>query len=79
MEAAKEKDLDTVKTPEVQKVGKVMLPKKNPGKELVPLLILLSKANLPHLAGTEALGLLIEAVGQTLGEGVDHPEEKGAD
>ena len=75
MEAAKEQEKDADKIQEVQKVGKVVLLKKNPGKDLHPHF----ETNPPHLSGIEALGLLIENGPQTPGKGADHPEERRAD
>ena len=78
MESANERDLDTDRTHEVPKAGKVALPEE---KDLVPLSIHLFKTNPPHLAGIEALALPVETGDQfqTLEEGVGHPEEKGVD
>ena len=75
MEAAKEKEKDTDKIQEVQKVGKVVLLKKSPGKYLHPCF----ETNPPHLSGIEALGLLIEDGPQNRGKGADHPEGREAD
>lgn len=77
MEAAKKQEKDADKIQEVQKVGKVVLLKKNPGKDLHPHF----ETNPPHLSGIEALGLLIENGPQTpgKGKGADHPEERRAD
>ena len=76
MESANERDLDTDRTQEVQKPGKVTLPEE---KDLVPLLVHLFKTNPPHLADREALALPVEAGILTLEEGVGHPEEKEVD